>query len=396
MGRFKIVRIIARLNIGGPSIHTVLLDHELNNRGHRDLLVCGRIGEHEGDMSYLASEKNISPVFIDDLGRDISPLRDLRAFIRIFSIIKREKPDIVHTHTAKAGTLGRLAAILAGVPVKIHTFHGHVLDGYFSPVKAKVFLAIERFLARFTDKVIVVSENVKTEIVDRMHVTSSDKCVVIPLGFDLDRFLACERLKGSLRGKLGIGPDPLMVGIVGRLVPIKNHGMFLAAASRVVESGLQREIKFVIIGDGECRKAIETEAASLGLTGNVIFTGWVRDLPSVYADLDIVVLTSLNEGTPVSVIEACASARPVVATGVGGVGDIVRDGVNGYLVDSGDDEALAARLKELIDNKDKRVELGLRGREMVRLKYSKDRLVSDIESLYCSCMNNRQKNGGVS
>lgn len=385
----KIVRIIARLNIGGPSIHTVLLSSELTKRGHRDLLVCGKVSDSEGDMIYLAKDKNITPLIISDMARDISPLKDLKAFFALLGILRRERPDIVHTHTAKAGTLGRLAAICAGVPIRVHTFHGHVFDGYFNPVKARIFLTIERTLALFTDRVITVSECVRKEIVDKLKIVRSDKCVVVPLGFELDRFLTCEKLRGGFRQELGIGPDVLLIGIVGRLVPIKNHVMFLDAASKIVSKDIPEKVKFVIIGDGECAGHLKDYARRLRLQDDILFTGWRHDLAPVYADLDIVALTSLNEGTPVSIIEAMASGRSVVATDVGGVRDLVASGENGYLVRSNDVDGFAGKLIDLIRNADTRARFGARGRLSVKDRYSKERLVNDIESLYEECL--RQK-----
>ncbi|MBN2453527.1 MAG: glycosyltransferase family 4 protein [Candidatus Omnitrophica bacterium] len=381
----KIVRIIARLNVGGPAIHTVLLSSELNRRGYRDILVCGMVNDSEGDMSYLAAEKNVAPVIIKDMSREISPIKDIRAFFSILSVIKREKPDIVHTHTAKAGTLGRLAAICAGVPVKVHTFHGHVFDGYFNPVKARIFLMIEKFLAIFTDRVVTVSGLIRDEIVNKLKVVEASKCVVIPLGFELDRFLTCEKERGAFRKELGVGPDTLLVGIVGRLVPIKNHGMFIDAAADFIGRDRLAKVNFVIIGDGECAADLKEKVKRAGLDGRVIFTGWKKDLAPVYADLDVVVLTSLNEGTPVSLIEASACARPVVATDVGGVRDIVIHGKNGFLVNSDDAKDLSRKLADLLADGKKRAEFGLNGRELVRAKYSKERLVNDIESLYKEC-----------
>ncbi len=382
----KITRVITRLNIGGPAIHTVILTSELNKLGYNDTLVCGNVSESEGDMIYLAEEKSIFPLVIEEMGREISLVRDLKAFWRLFLIMRRERPDIVHTHTAKAGTLGRLAAICAGVPVKVHTFHGHVFDGYFNPIKAKVFLWIERFLALFTDRVITVSDKVKDEIVNKLRVTCDSKCVVVPLGFELEKFLKCEAGNGNYRKKLGLDKDILLVGIVGRLVPIKNHEMFLEVAKIVRDSGFRRKVKFVIIGDGELRSHLEGYARKIGIEKEVIFTGWEQDLDMVYADLDVVALTSLNEGTPVSIIEALASARPVVAADVGGVRDIVTDGECGFLVPSGDTKRFSEKLLCLLDDSLLCQKFGACGREFVRERYSKKRLVEDIEQLYGACL----------
>lgn len=380
----KIVRIIARLNIGGPAIHTVLLSSELNKISlYKDILICGKVNNCEGDMSYLAAEKGVTPIILPQLSRDISIYDDFVVFLKLYSILRRERPDIVHTHTAKAGALGRAAAILAGVPVKIHTFHGHIFDGYFSPWKAKAFLLIERFLAIFTDRVITVSESVRDEIVDKLKVAPRGKTLVIPLGFDLDNFLRCENKRGSFLKKNGIDSDTLLVGIVGRLVPIKNHKLFLEAARKVLDKkGGTLKVKFVIIGDGELRDDIHKHARLLGLEKDVLFTGWISDLAEAYADMDIVVITSLNEGTPVSLIEAMASARPVIATDVGGVKDLVIDGENGFLARTNDAESLSNKILMLLNDAGKRERFGARGRELVREKYSKKRLIGDIERLY--------------
>lgn len=385
----KIVRIISRLNVGGPAIHTILLSEELNKGGYRDILVCGRVSESEGDMGYFARERNVDPLVIPELKRDISLADDLKAFCKIYSIIKREKPDIVHTHAAKAGTLGRLAALLCGVPVKMHTFHGHIFDGYFSPFKAKVFLAIERFLALFTDRVITVSEAVRHEIADKLKVAHPSKCVIVPLGLELGKFFDCEKERGKFRNELGLSGATLLVGIVGRLVPIKNHEMFLNAAKKILEMKPSPDIRFIVVGDGELKGHLESYAARLGLGSHVIFTGWRKDLAGVYADLDIVALTSLNEGTPVSLIEAMASGRPVISTKVGGVQDLVTEGLNGYLVPSQDTSVFVQRLSMLMTDGPKRRQFGLCGREKVGHKFSKERLVRDMKSLYAECLKSK-------
>ena len=386
MRKRKILRIIARLNIGGPAIHAILLSEALNKDSYEDKLVCGRVSEHEGDMFYLARQKGVCPTVIPELQREISFKKDLKAFFKLYAMIKRERPDIVHTHTAKAGTLGRLAATLAGVPVKVHTFHGHIFDGYFSPVKAKIFLFIEKVLAVFTDRVIAVSSLMKDDIVKRLKITNEKKCVVIPLGLELEKFSDCEKLKGNFRRKLGIGEDVLLVGIVGRLVPIKNHIMFIKAAKKLIDKTAHRKVKFLIVGDGELKEGLERAVNEMGLKDFVIFTGWIEDLPGVYADLDIVALTSFNEGTPLSLIEAMASAKPVVTTAVGGVKDMIKGGENGLMIGTNDAEDFSDKLSMLIENDGLRRELGVNGRRSVAEKYSKNRLVSDTKKLYEECI----------
>lgn len=388
----KILRVIARLNVGGPTIHAILLSSALNKAGYRDILVSGKVSESEGDMSYLARAYGIEPVYIPELGREISFKKDIKAFFKLYSIIKKEKPDIIHTHTAKAGTLGRLAAICAGVPVKIHTFHGHIFDGYFSPARAKTFLFIERFLALFTDRIIIVSKAVKEEIVNKLKITNDSKSMVIPLGLDLNNFINCDRLKGRFRKKNNLSEDTMLVGIVGRLVPIKNHKMFLDVARRIKDVLPKLKIRFVIVGDGECRNEIELYAKKIGISDSVIFTGWVDDLPDIYADLDIVALTSLNEGTPVSLIEAMASAKPVISTDVGGVRDVARDGWSGYLVHDQNVEVFVNKVSILLNDPSLRERFGINGRETVTAKYSKERLIKDIDALYKSLVSKNREN----
>jgi len=391
MEKKKILRIISRLNIGGPAIHVILLSEALNRDGYKDTLVCGSVSDCEGDMKYFADDRNVIPLVIPELKRDISFKDDLTAFYKLYTIMRKERPHIVHTHAAKAGALGRVAAILSGVPIKIHTFHGHIFDGYFSPVKAKIFLLIERFLALFTDKVITVSESVKEEIVNKLKVTKDSKCAVVMLGFELDRFLDSEKARGAFRKELSVPDGVILIGIVGRIVPIKNHRMFLDAAKILLDKSTGKKIMFVIVGDGELAGYLKDYSKNLGIDKSVVFTGWRKDLPHIYADLDIVTLTSLNEGTPVSIIEAMASARPVVATAVGGVKDLIVSGECGFLVKREDAQDLADKIELLIKDSDKRTRFGYRARELVRNKYSKERLVGDIKNLYEECLRKKYK-----
>ena len=401
----KILRIIARLNVGGPARNAVLL------AGLREtVLVCGDVGKSEGDMMYLAREKGIEPVIVPELGRELSFWDDWRAFWKIYGIICRERPDIVHTHTAKAGTLGRLAGVLYRIMdsrfprtslcsvrgargndravILVHTFHGHVFRGYFGKVKTWFFIWVEKMLSLFTDRIITVSESLKKELVEEFKIASENKFSVVELGFELDELLGLPFKENS-----GV----INIGIVGRLVPIKNHRMLLRSVKKLIahsspnqsanadstgQAWLIGKVKFVIIGDGELRRELENYARELGIEEIVEFKGWVKDVAEIYRDLDIVVLTSLNEGTPVSIIEAMAAGRSVVATNVGGVADIVEDGKSGYLIESGDGEGFANRLADLIKDPDKRKRFGGRGREIVRDRFSKDRLIRDMERVY--------------
>ena len=378
--RTKILRIIARLNIGGPAIHTILLTAGLDRTRFESLLVAGVVSEGEGDMSYLASEYGVKPIVIPELGREIGWKNDLITLYKLFWLIKSEKPDIIDTQTAKAGMLGRIAAILSGVPYRVHTFHGHVLHSYFGKFKTKFFILMERLLARFTDKIIVISPFQYRELCHQIKIAPPKKFAIIPLGFDLTPFLNAEVHCRKLRRELHVSEDTLLVGIVGRLTAIKNHALFLRSAARVLEK--VANVRFLIVGDGELATKLKELTNDLQIQDKVIFLGWRDDMPVIYADLDLVALTSLNEGTPVSLIEAMASAKAVVATAVGGVPDIVLDGQAGILVPSEDEEKLSEVMIDLLEDAEKRRNFGERGREFVRGKFTKERLFADMARLY--------------
>ncbi|PJC47112.1 MAG: hypothetical protein CO035_07400, partial [Candidatus Omnitrophica bacterium CG_4_9_14_0_2_um_filter_42_8] len=343
----------------------------LLSEGFRDtVLVCGEVAETEGDMMYLAMEKGIKPVIVKELGRELSWRDDWTAFWKIYNIIREVKPDIIHTHTAKAGALGRLAgmfyrllrfarndapvchceAVGRSNLVLIHTFHGHVFSGYFGKIKTVFFIWVERFLGLFTDRIITVSENLKKELVEKYRIAPGKKFSVIELGFELDELFKLPQRENN---------EIVNIGIVGRLVPIKNHKMLFLAVRNL-------KAKIIVIGNGEMRAELEDYAGELGIQDRVEFRGWVRDLKAIYEGLDIVALTSLNEGTPVSLIEAMAAGRPVVTASVGGVADIVEDGKSGYLVESGNAEEFGRKLMDLIRDPEKRKNFGEYGRIIVK------------------------------
>jgi len=383
--KVKVVRVITRLNIGGPSIHAILLSGSLDPARFDTTLVVGRASPSEGSMLDLARGRGLKIEYIPEMKRSIG-LHDLMAFIKLLILLRKIRPDVVHTHTAKAGTIGRLAAKFSGVPVRIHTFHGHVLQGYFSSAAEKLFTFTERALARSTSRLIAISNKVRSELVDKLKIAPEEKCVVIKLGFDLRKFLDDNSAKGRFRSDLGVSGDTVLIGLVGRLVPIKNHKMFIDAARILLQKDKGLKVKFVIVGGGELKGKLEELVTKSGLKEYFAFTDWIKDLSGVYKDLDIVTLTSLNEGTPVSLIEAMASCRPVVATDVGGVSDIVINNENGFLVKSDDAEGFSDRLLCLIKDASKRAAFGNRGRELVREVYSRERLVKDTEKLYEECL----------
>ena len=385
-GPVRVVRIIARLNIGGPAIHATLLAERLDPARFTTTLVTGTEDASEGN--YLALHGRQADVeVIPDLGREIRPLRDVKTLRRLMAVIRRVRPHVVHTHTAKAGAVGRLAAILTGVPVIVHTFHGHVLRGYFSPAKTEVYRTIERGLARRTHRLLTVTDRVRDELI-ALGVGRADQYTTVPLGFDLAPLVQAERRRGELRAELGLGAAPL-VGIVARLVPIKAHEVFLAAAARI--HAAQPAARFLVVGDGERRQALEQQVDVLGLRPVTHFLGWRADLDRLYADLDVVVLTSRNEGSPVALIESMAAGVPVVSTAVGGVADVVADGTSGLLAAMDDDEAVARHVLTLLDDRDRAAAMGRNGRARVVATYSADRLVADIEALYDRLLREKMK-----
>lgn len=365
--------------------------------GFDSLLVCGSVSKGEGDMSYYACQKNIKPIVIPELKREIKFRDDLTALKKIYSLIKAEEPQIIHTHTAKAGTLGRLAGILYNSlnlftrkRVKlVHTFHGHVFEGYFGKTKTKLFVLIERFLAFFTAKIITVSASVKNELIG-LGICPLNKIEVIPLGFDLERFLSIPAKENCT----------LNIGIVGRLVPIKNHHLFLEAAAKAVNDNPQLRLRFEVIGDGELRQELESYSRKLNINQYVNFIGWQKDLVEIYSKLDVVALTSKNEGTPVSLIEAMASGRGVVATDVGGIKDLLGQQINtdirpnanfkvlerGIMVSPEDADSFSKALIFILQNETLRKNMEERARDFVKNRFTKERLIGDIERLYSGLM----------
>lgn len=381
----RVVRIIARLNIGGPSIQAITLTRLLEPRGYRTRLVRGREGPDEGNMDYLARELQVTPTLVENMRRNPG-LRDPAALIRLISILRSERPQIVHTHAAKAGTLGRVAA-LAAFPLRsrrprlVHTFHGHSLTGYFSGRTARVFLAIERWLARRTDALVAVSAEVRDDLV-RLGVAGQDRFVVVPLGFDLTSFLDDrERTpqRAAMRARWDIGPDEEVVTLVARLVPIKRVDRFLRAARQLAE---RPNVRFVVVGDGELRDQLVSSEDARALGDRLTWAGFCREMAAVYFASDVVVLTSDNEGTPVSLIEAQAAAIPVVGTDVGGVRSALRHGETGLLTRPEDVGALATAISEILDHPELAQRLAAAARGSVSRRFALERLVEDLDRLY--------------
>lgn len=385
--RVKIVRVIARLNMGGPALHVAYLTAGLQERGYDTTLAAGSLARGEDSMAFVADELGLEVVRIDELGREISPLRDLLATIRLARLIRRERPQILHTHTAKAGAVGRIAALLAGSrrpPIVVHTFHGHVLRGYFGPVRSLFFRLLERGLASVTTALVAVSPQVRDDLV-ALRVAPRERFVVIRLGIELDQRVSAER-NGRLESRryLGIPADRFTVGWIGRMTAVKRTDDVLVAFRRLRESGV--DACLCMVGDGPDRTQLERRAHELGVVRDTVFLGYQEDVAPYYAAFDALVLPSGNEGTPVSAIEALAAGRPVVATRVGGVPDVVRDGKDGFLVEAGATDDLADRLERLARDPALRERMGKEGRARVLPRYAVDRLVDDVDRLYRSLL----------
>lgn len=381
----RVLRIIARLNVGGPAIQAIMLTRLLEPRGYRTRLVRGREGPAEGNMDYLAADVGVAPTLVGSIRRDPGP-QDLVAMVNLVGILRRDRPALVHTHAAKAGTLGRLATLLAFPrrerrPRIVHTFHGHSLTGYFSGRKAGVYRMIERSLARRSDVLVAVSDEVRDELV-QMEVAAADRFVVIPLGFNLAPFMDdSDRAvrRADLRAQWSIGADESVVTLVARLVPIKRVDRFLRVARILAE---RPKMRFVVVGDGELREALAASADARALGDRLLWAGFRRDMPDVCFASDVIMLTSDNEGTPVSLIEAQAAAVPTVSTDVGGVCSTVRDGQTGVLLPREDISGLAAGVSRLLDERELALCMAAAGRQHAASSYSIGRLVDDHDELY--------------
>jgi len=379
----RVLRLIARLNMGGPALHVTYLTRGLASRGYQTTLVAGSLARGESSMSFVADELGVKIVPIRQLHREVSPLYDALAVLRLVRLIREFRPQILHTHTAKAGAVGRIAAVLAGParpPILVHTFHGHVLRGYFSPASAAVFRALERTLARVTTRLVAVSPEVRDDLVG-LGIAPAERFSVIRLGLDLESRVAnAGEESGELRRLFGIPPGAFVVGWVGRMTAIKRVPDVLAAFARLRDRGI--DARLCLVGDGPDRELVERRAREVGVTRHTLFLGYQREIGPYYSLFDVLLLTSGNEGTPAVAIEALAAGTPVVTTDVGGVSDVVADGLDGILVADGDIEAVAAALERLARDPELARRMGAAGARRVADRYRVERLVDDVDALY--------------
>lgn len=383
----RVLRIITRLNIGGPSIQAIALSERLAARGFDTRLLHGRLGTGEGDMRYRLTTPDVARQ-LTALRREIAPVHDAIALVQILDTLRDFRPQVLHTHMAKAGTIGRVAASIynrtAGrdQPVRVvHTYHGHVLEGYFSPAKTRTFLGVERLLARATDRLVAISPRIEQELVADYRIGRPDQYRVIPLGFDLERMTSIgDAERRAARTALALSPDAHVILTAGRLTAIKRHDLFLEAARLIADR--DAHAVFLVAGDGELRSALEAQAHALGIADRVQFLGWRRDLDTLYAASDVFLLTSRNEGTPVALIESLAAAIPGVSTDVGGVRDVIDSDRVGLVAPFGDARALADHVIALVADPDRRRRMGEQGRLTVTARYGIDRLTDQVERLY--------------
>ena len=389
----KVLRIINRFNLGGPTYNVAYLSKYMSD-DFETLLVGGAKDDTEESSDFIVNNLGLKPIIVEDVIREIDFKNDYAAYQKIKKIIKEYKPDIVHTHASKAGTIGRFAASSCGVPIIIHTFHGHVFHSYFGKLKTLFYKTIERYLAKKSTIIIAISESQKQELVEIHKICTADKVKVIPLGFDLSKFQEniLEKRK-SFRSKYNLDEDEIAIAIIGRLVPVKNHALFLEAI-KIVSEKTSKKIRAFIIGDGEEHQNIESKATELGISfvdgtktnkkSLLTFTSWIKEIDVALAGSDIVALTSYNEGTPVSLIEAQAANKPIVTTNVGGIENVVLPNQTALLCANNNLVEFSGALLKLIEEEKMRLDMSENGWHHVKEKFHYTRLVKDMENLYLS------------
>lgn len=387
----RILRIANRFNLGGPTYNVAYLTKYISPE-FETLLLGGEKDDTEEGSEHILEDLGIKPIIIPEMKREVSVADDRAAYLKIKKIIQDFKPDIVHTHASKAGTLGRMAAFSTNVPVVVHTFHGHVFHSYFGKLKTEFYKNVERYLALRSSKIIAISEKQKEELSQVHKICPAKKIEIIPLGFDLNKFNENkEENRKKFRDKYKVAEDEIVISIIGRIVPVKNHELFLKAIKNVKDK-TSKTIRAFVVGDGEDRIKTENFAIGLGLdisdwpqtekTATVTFTSWIKDVEVVTAGSDIIAMTSLNEGTPVSLIEAQAAGKPIVTTNVGGIENITIPGETALLSERHDLATLSENLLKLVEQDELRNKMSEKGWEFVKQKYHYTRLTNDMESLY--------------
>ncbi len=398
MSKIKILRILHRPSISGPTFHATYLTKGLSDKFETKLIV-GVPEPEEVDGSYIFKEHNIDSKTIKNMKRSVNPFQDLLALIEIIKIIRKEKPQIVHTHAAKSGTLGRLAAYICHVPIIVHTFHGNVFSGYFSPLVTKIFLGIERFLANKSSKIITISKLQHDDICDQYKICDREKAAVIPLGLELGRFHPTNNKFHNFRNDWQIDNDTIAIGIIGRVTKIKNHTLFLTAFSKT-KNEFNKKVVGIVVGDGDLLQEMKEVCDQLKLKWSdinsqgqldydIYFAHNQKDIPSIINSIDIAALSSDNEGTPVTLLEAQAAAKPIVSTRVGGVADVVDEQGSALLSEKGDTDAYAANLITMITKLEEYSSKTKQRSNYIIDKFSTRNLVLNIEKLYLDLLKSK-------
>ncbi len=391
----KVLRIINRFNLGGPTYNAAYLSKYMSP-DFETLLVGGAIDKTEGNAEYIVRSLDLEPRVIPEMRRSLNLYSDIKAYKIIKKIISDFNPDIVHTHASKAGALGRMAAYKMKVPVIVHTFHGHVFDAYFNKLSSAFYINIERYLAEKSTSIIALSDIQKHDLAVKYKICSEEKIKVIPLGFDLGRFQEnIEEKRKKFREEYNIEKNEIVIAIIGRLVPIKNHDFFLNSVKTVCEK-TKRELRIFIVGDGESKNDIQRKAIELGLSQTenindsnkhlITFTSWIKEIDKVIAGVDIIALTSFNEGTPVSLIEAQAGNKPIVSTNVGGIENVVIPNDTALLSPNNDTVIFVENLLRLIESENLRNEMSAKGWEFVKERFHYTRMIRDMRELYSNLL----------
>ncbi|HSY75924.1 MAG TPA: glycosyltransferase [Bacteroidia bacterium] len=388
---YRVLRLINRFNLGGPTYNVTYLTRYMAPE-FETLLVGGMKEDSEASSDFILEQNGVKPVIIKEMRRSINPMNDIAAYKEIKKLIQDFKPHIVHTHAAKAGALGRMAAFSCNVPITVHTFHGHVFHSYFGNIQTAVYKNIERYLAKRTTALVTLSEKQKHELSAIHKIAPADKFNIVPLGFDLERFWTNQEAKRKqFREQYAIADNEIAVGLIGRLVPVKNHKLFLKAF-QLAKAKTTEKIKAFIIGDGELKESLMEYCKEIGLSftsrtnlhsnADVFFTSWIQEADIATAGLDIIALSSLNEGTPVSLIEAQAAGRPIVSTQTGGIENVVIPGVTALLSAVNNTEAFAENLIKLSNDRALRQGLSEKGRDFVMKHFHYTALALNMSNLY--------------
>ncbi|MBN1480982.1 glycosyltransferase family 1 protein [candidate division KSB1 bacterium] len=381
MKKIRVLNIQSRICIGGPSIQTELVVKYLNRQRFTPLFLGGAVDVGEAPRHKDLERSGDRIEIISEMQRSHNPANELLALYKIYRFLRQRKPHIVHTHTSKAGALGRIAAVLARTPVIIHTFHGHAFDHYFPKMQSALYVLIEKTLARFSNKIVAISALQKRDLAEVYKIAPKKKIEIIHVGHELKPFLDCVK-SDELKKSLGIASVDVLIGAIGRLAPIKNFQMAIRVLATLRENG--QRCHLCIAGDGAERASLEALARELNVFSYVHFLGWIQDIERIYKGIDVLVLTSLNEGTPISIIEAMASRTPVVATAVGGVPDLLQNGVNGIGCPSNDVVFMASQIECVLKDQKGTNFMCQTARAFVQSEFSHEKLIAQLERLYLS------------